>query len=153
MLNARFAAGVPFEAWLGDQAWLFSRRSLPRFRYYCAVRANKCSTPATGDMDNPVKAYHAILLLTGTCSAFGHEHRVISQASDLVPWCKAEAEARYVARNVTPYNWTASYHERSNVLYVDGKLRVNGDDVAVRCRISSGAREEYATMEIDESNK
>ena len=103
-------------------------------------------------MKNSMKAYCAILLLTMTFSAFGHEHRVISQASDLVPWCKAEAEARYVARNVTPYNWTASYHERSNVLYVDGKLRVEGKDVTVRCRIVSGARDEYATVEIDESN-
>jgi hypothetical protein len=104
-------------------------------------------------MEKPMKAFCAILLLTGTLSASGHEHRVISQASDLVPWCKAEAEARYVARNITPYNWTGSYHERSNVLYVDGKLRVDGEDVTVHCRIVSGARDEYATMEIEESNK
>ena len=99
-----------------------------------------------------MKAFCTLLLLTATFSAFGHEHRVISQASDLVPWCKAEAEARYIAKNVTPYNWTASYHDNSNVLYVDGKLRVHGDDVTVRCRIASGAREEYGTIEIDDSS-
>jgi len=103
-------------------------------------------------MENSVKVCCAILLLTGPTSAFGHEHGIISQASDLVSWCKAEAEARYVARNITPYNWTASYHERGNVLYVDGKLRVDGEDVAVHCRIASGARDEYATIEIAESN-
>ena len=103
-------------------------------------------------MENPVKTYCAILLLTSSVPAFAHEHRIISQASDLVPWCKEEAEARYVARNITPYNWTASYHQRSNVLYVDGKLRANGEDVTVHCRIVGGAREECATMEIDESN-
>ena len=103
-------------------------------------------------MENSMKAYCAILLLTGTFSAFGDEHGVISQASDLVPWCKAEAEARYVAKNITPYNWTASYHQSSNVLYVDGKLRAAGEDVTVHCRIVSGARDEYATIEIDESN-
>jgi len=41
-----------------------------------------------------MKTFCAFVLLTGTLSAFGHEQRVISQASDLVPWCKAEAEAR-----------------------------------------------------------
>ena len=99
-----------------------------------------------------MKASCAILLLSAGLPAFGHEHRVISQASDLVPWCKAEAEARFVAKNITPYNWTASYHDRSNILYVDGKLRVNGEDVTVRCRIASGAREEYGTIEIDDSS-
>jgi hypothetical protein len=100
-----------------------------------------------------MKTFCAFVLLTGTLSAFGHEQRGISQASDLVPWCKAEAEARYIAKNITPYNWTASYHERSNVLYVDGKLRADGEDVTVHCRIASGARDECATIQIDESNK
>jgi hypothetical protein len=81
--------------------------------------------------------------------ALGHE-RVISQASDLVPWCQSEAEARYVAKNITPYQWSASYHENGNVFYVEGKLRVHGDDVAVRCRIARGAREEYGAIEIDD---
>lgn len=74
----------------------------------------------------------------------------IEQASDLAPWCKSEAESRYIAKNITPYQWAASYHERSNVLYVDGRLRVHGDDVAVRCRIAKGARQNYATIEIDD---
>jgi len=103
-------------------------------------------------MEASVKRFSAILLLTAAFSAFGHEHSVISQASDLVPWCKSEAEARYVARNITPYNWTASYHEASSILYVDGKLRVHGADVTVRCRMASGAREEYGTIEIGDSS-
>jgi len=102
-------------------------------------------------MENSLKAFCSILLLTTVPPAFSHEHRVISQASELVPWCRAEAEARYVARSITPYNWTASYHDANNILYVDGKLRVHGDDVTVRCRIAVGAREEYGTIEIDDS--
>ena len=77
-------------------------------------------------------------------------YRVINQASQLVPWCKSEAESRYVAKGITPYQWAASYHDRSNVLYVDGRLRVHGDDVTVRCRIARGAREQYGTIEIDD---
>lgn len=99
-----------------------------------------------------MKTFSAILVLVTTSPAFGHEHRVISQANDLVPWCKAEAEARYVAKNISPYNWTASYHDENNILYVDGKLRVHDDDVTVRCRIATGAREEYGTIEIDDSS-
>lgn len=92
----------------------------------------------------------ALLLLAAGVAA--HEHdRTVTQASELVPWCRSEAEARYVARNVTPYQWTASYHEDANMLYVDGKLRVHDDDVAVRCRIARGARVEYGAIEIDDA--
>ncbi|MGQ4583892.1 hypothetical protein [Lysobacter sp. F60174L2] len=80
-----------------------------------------------------------------------HYHDLtIHQASALVPWCRSEAEARYIARNIVPYQWTARYHDKGNVLYVEGKLRVHGDDVAVRCRIARGAREKYAVIEIDD---
>lgn len=78
------------------------------------------------------------------------QERTIDLASDLVPWCKSEAESRYIARNITPYQWAASYHDRSSVLYVEGRLRVHGDDVTVRCRIARGAREKYAVIEIDD---
>jgi len=93
----------------------------------------------------------AWLLLFAALPAPAHEPRIISLASDLLPWCKAEAEARYIAENITPYQWTASYHDSGNALFVDAKLRVHGDDVAVRCRIAAGAREEYATIEIDDA--
>ena len=90
-----------------------------------------------------------MLLLVATVGA--HERdRAIEQASDLVPWCHREAEARYVARNVTPYQWTASYQDDGNMLHVDGNLRVHYDDVAVHCRIARGAREEYGVVEIDD---
>ena len=79
-----------------------------------------------------------------------HHDRTINQASELVAWCRSEAEARYIAKNITPYQWTASYHDDSNVLYVDGKLRVHNDDVVVRCRIARGARVEYGVIEIDD---
>ena len=101
----------------------------------------------------------ASLLLNIAPSAFGatpaHDHRAgeqreIRQASELLPWCKAEAEARYVAKNITPYQWTASHYEDGNMLRVEGRLRVHGDDVSVRCRIARGAREQYATIEIDD---
>lgn len=57
--------------------------------------------------------------------ASDHDHeKVISLASELVPWCRSETASRYIAKNITPYQWTASYHDRSDVLYVDWQLRV-----------------------------
>ena len=99
-------------------------------------------------------AVTALLVIAGSAPATGdhesHHNRVINQASELVSWCRSEAEARYIAKNITPYQWTASFHDDSNVLYVDGKLRVHGDDVAVRCRIAQGARVQYAIISIDD---
>lgn len=80
----------------------------------------------------------------------GDEDRIIGQASELVSWCRAEAEAHYVAKGITPYQWTSSYHDKGNVLHVDGRLRVHGNDVEVHCRIARGAREKYAVIEIDD---
>ena len=101
-----------------------------------------------------VKAIAVALIIAASAASanepYRDPYRVISQASELVPWCKSEAESRYIARNITPYQWAASYHDRSNILYVDGRLRVHGDDVTVRCRIARGAREQYATIEIDD---
>ena len=79
-----------------------------------------------------------------------NDERIIRQASELVPWCKAKAEYMYMAKGEFTYQWTASYHDKSNMLYVDGKLRVHSDDVPVRCRLPSGGREADALIEIDD---
>lgn len=79
-----------------------------------------------------------------------HEEIIFSQASELLPWCRAEAEARYAGRGIMPYQWTGRYHDAFNVLYVEGKLRVHGDDVAVNCRVARNALERYAVIEIDD---
>lgn len=94
----------------------------------------------------------AMIFALCVASAFGHDReRTISQASDLAPWCQHEAEARYVARSMPTYQWTASYHDSGDIFVVDGKLRVHGDDVAIHCRIARGAREEYAAIEIEDA--
>ncbi|MCF7221080.1 hypothetical protein [Marilutibacter chinensis] len=90
------------------------------------------------------------LCLSAPASAHDDDEWVFYQASELVPWCRQEAEALYIGLGMTPYQWAASYHDRSNVLYVQGRLRVHGDDVAVRCRVARGARERYAVIEVDD---
>ena len=84
--------------------------------------------------------------------ASGDRDKIINQTSELVSWCQSEAESRYVAKNITPYQWTASYHDEGNVLHVDGRLRVHDDDVAVHCSIARGARESDAVIEIDDAS-
>ncbi len=97
-----------------------------------------------------MKVVFASLLVLFAVPAFAQEERVINQASDLVSWCKAQAEARYAAKNIQTYNWTASYHDSGNMLFVDGKLRAHDQDVDVHCSIASGAREEYGSVQIDD---
>lgn len=87
-------------------------------------------------------------------SAQGHDIRdpiIINQASELVPWCKSEAEAVYIGLGYTPFQWTASYHDYSNHLYVDGRLRVHGEDIDVKCTITRGARVQYINVVIDDA--
>lgn len=77
-----------------------------------------------------------------------HHERSFQRASELVGWCRQEAEAHFTGRGIPTYQWTASYHDRGNQLIVDGKLRAEGEDVAVQCRVARGARERYATVDI-----
>ena len=78
------------------------------------------------------------------------QERVIASAFELSGWCEQEARRRYTARSVTPYQWTSSYYDRSDVLYVDGRIRVHGETIVVSCRIARGAQERYAAIEIDD---
>ena len=77
-------------------------------------------------------------------------HTYYKRASELVPWCRAEAERRFVAKGLTPYQWSASYHDRGKMLNVTGRLRVEGRDVDVRCSVVRGAREYDASIQIDD---
>ena len=76
--------------------------------------------------------------------------RVFQRASELQPWCRQEAEAELVGRGLTTYQWTGSYRDEGNTLVVEGKLRADGRDYPVNCRIARGARERYATIEVSE---
>ncbi|UWX03999.1 hypothetical protein H1235_17425 [Pseudoxanthomonas sp. NC8] len=93
----------------------------------------------------------ALLLLASLpVAAHDEDEREIHRASELVPWCREEAEARYAARGEGTYQWSASYSDRGNTLSVEGRLRVEGRDVKVQCRIARGARERHASIEISD---
>lgn len=76
--------------------------------------------------------------------------RVINTGSELAAWCRTEAEARFVAEGRATYQWTSSHQSRGNTLIVKGRLRVEGTDYVVDCRIARGAREYYGIIDISE---
>lgn len=93
-------------------------------------------------------AYLTLILAALGADAHEEEDEPIESASGLREWCKAESEAYFVAEGVTPYNWSASWHEEGNTLIVDGEWRVGSDQVAVTCRVMKGARKKNAVYEI-----
>jgi len=78
--------------------------------------------------------------------------RVINTGAELAAWCRAEAEARFVAEGRATFQWSASHHSRGNTLVVSGRLRVEGTDYLVDCRIARGAREHYGSIGITEDS-
>ncbi len=97
-----------------------------------------------------------LLLVPLAASAAGEpaqivQERTFQRASELVPWCREEAEARYVGLGRDVYGWASSYSDRADTLTVTGTLRVSGGEVAVTCRSARGARESYAAIDFDEA--
>lgn len=91
------------------------------------------------------------LLLLAASSALAHEDRddvVLATGSELRDWCQRESEAHLIGQGKTPVNWTARHYEKANTLIVEGRWRVDGEDVAVECRVARGARAGFASMKL-----
>lgn len=103
--------------------------------------------------------YPLVLAIAGAISAQAVAKNIVQYApepllmngSDLVPVCRRAAETHYLAQGASIYNWTASYHDRGDGLYVDGRLRANGNTVSVHCSAARGAHERDLVMRIDET--
>lgn len=93
----------------------------------------------------------AVLAMSSTASAGKHHEIEFLQASELLPWCQMEAQAYFAGKGIPTYQWTARYYESGNVLFVEGRIRVNGNDVPVNCRVAKGARERYVIVEVDDN--
>jgi hypothetical protein len=78
------------------------------------------------------------------------QFKVYRSASDLVPWCRMEAERHAVGKGRTVYQWTSSYSDRDATLEVEGRLHVNDADLMATCRVARGATGDYATIEVVE---
>ncbi len=91
-----------------------------------------------------------LLIMSVTASAIDRDDTPINSGSELRDWCKSQSEAAFVARGITPFNWSASYSDQGNAIQVKGKWRVNGSDISVECRVARGAQSRYASMSIQE---
>lgn len=49
--------------------------------------------------------------------------------------------------------WSGTCRDYANTLYADGKLRVDGRDVAMACRSARSARERYMTIAFDDPGR
>lgn len=97
----------------------------------------------------------AVLVLLAACSsstwadeAVYYKEVVIQNTAELKDWCKQESERFYVAQDLTPYNWTASWWTKGNFLHVKGTWHVNEEVAVIRCSVRRGASERYATWQI-----
>ena len=96
-----------------------------------------------------MKRIACLVLMLLPFTTYAHDQDLfINDTSDLLQWCKAETEDHYVAKGVTPYNWTASWREQGNTLLVKGNVRVESNEVSIECRITKGAKKQHMVYEI-----
>ncbi len=72
----------------------------------------------------------------------------INNSSDLKEWCKNKSAEHFIARDITPYNWSVSWQTKGNILHVKGHWKIDGIRQVVKCRILKGAERKYAVMEM-----
>lgn len=92
-----------------------------------------------------------VLLTVVTLPPSAHrDDVVVYEASELVDYCRVEAEAYFVGQGYAIYQWAASHKSNGNTLLVNGRLHVGHEDVEVKCRVPRGARLTYMTLEVAE---
>lgn len=90
----------------------------------------------------------ALLCATFGAAAQSSNEIVFTQSSQLMQWCHEEAKAHFAGKGEATYQWTANHYNKGNTLVVEGQLRTDKGDVPVTCRVASGAREKYATVQV-----
>lgn len=90
-----------------------------------------------------------ILAVSTTLPPTPHpEEQVFERASQLVPWCRQEVEAYFVAKGEETYQITTSHKSVGRMLIVEGTIRAGGRYVPFTCRVGQGGRERYAVVEV-----
>ncbi|MDR3159707.1 MAG: hypothetical protein LBU11_12060 [Zoogloeaceae bacterium] len=80
-----------------------------------------------------------------------HHEIVFTSARDLLSWRESEARAHFAAAGRATYQWAGRHHMRGDTLHAEGQLRVDDQDISVRCRAAKGTRERHAVMEFEEA--
>jgi hypothetical protein len=106
-------------------------------------------------MDNSMKSLFLVMLALLPFSALAdetiyHEEKIINTSQELKDWCKNESSMYYLAQDITPYNWTASWWIDGDVLHVRGTWNINDKDTTIKCSVRRGVSEKYAIWKIVE---
>jgi hypothetical protein len=76
--------------------------------------------------------------------------KIINTTAELKSWCKNESSMYYLAQDITPYNWTASWWNEGNFLFVKGTWKIDKEEQTIQCSIRRGVTEKYAIWKVVE---
>jgi hypothetical protein len=104
-------------------------------------------------MDNSTKSLFLVMLASLPLSVSAtetiyHEEMIINTTAELKDWCKNESSMYFLAHDITPYNWTASWWTDGNILHVKGTWEINEKETAIKCSVRRGVSEKYAVWKI-----
>ena len=72
----------------------------------------------------------------------------IENTLDLKIWCKSKTERFYLAKKIKPYNWTASWHTKGDILFVEGEWRIGSELESVLCFAKKGGKSKFAKFKF-----
>jgi len=79
-----------------------------------------------------------------------HEEKILNTSSELKEWCKNESSMYYLAQDIAPYNWAASWWIDGDVIHVKGTWKINDKESTISCNVRRGVSEKYAIWKIVE---
>jgi hypothetical protein len=101
-----------------------------------------------------MRALGVLLLAFVAAAAYGSDDDApIQSSAELRDWCKTETEAYFVGQGAAPSNWTATHATNGNTYQVNGKWRVEDEDVEVECRAAKGAPRKSAVFEVGSADE
>ena len=100
-------------------------------------------------LNGAAKKYAIIEMPSQTISTVTYEKEsIINKGKTLQKWCKNKSAQHFIAKDITPYNWTSSHWEKDNYLFVKGYWKANNSTHVINCRIKKGIAEKYTTIDI-----
>ncbi len=77
------------------------------------------------------------------------EKQHVDSSAVVKVWCKKKSAYYFKERNITPYNWTASWWDEGRSIVVQGEWRVEDTTAQVSCRAERGSTLKHAVMTIE----
>jgi len=98
-----------------------------------------------------MKVILATYLLLFSSPLLAHDEEIpINNTSELKLWCKNKSSEYFLAQDITPYNWTASWWSEGNFLHVKGSWKIGTKEHIIKCSIRKGVAEKYAIWKFIE---